>query len=144
MEPFERVCVDSNYFIAYFNLSDGQHQRALEIGRKIGTDRIRIVISNYIFLEVVTVLSQRAGKKTARFAGTYLIESPSIEIVHIDPQLHNESWHLFQNVEQKNISFVDCSTALLIEHENIQSLLTFDETDFNLLQKHARFQFFSA
>lgn len=143
MEPCERLFVDSNYFIAYFSISDAQHNRALTTGKKIQTDRIRFVISNYIFLEVVTVLSLRAGRETARFAGNHLIASPSVEMLHIDPRLHNESWRLFQKVESKNISFVDCSTAVLMEYENIHTLLTFDTTDFKILQKHASFRFFT-
>lgn len=143
MERFEKVFVDANYFIALFNETDSLHQKAKEIGAMLDRNKQSLIISNFIFLEIVTVVSLRRGKETARVAGSSLLEAPHIEMIHVGPALHQRSWKLFEKVEQKNISFVDCSSALLMEDENIYTLLTFDTTDFNVLQKHVTFQFFS-
>lgn len=143
MERFEKVFVDANYFIALFNETDSLHQKAKEIGAVLDRNKQSLIISNFIFLEIVTVVSLRRGKETARVVGSSLLEAPHIEMIHVGSALHQRSWKLFEKVEQKNISFVDCSTAILMEDENIHTLLTFDTKDFNVLQKHVSFQFLS-
>lgn len=138
----ERAFADSNFFIAFFNISDKLHQRAKTLAKELLAQNTQLVISNYIFLEVVTVLSQRVGKFTALEVGKYFIENSSIQTIHIDEELQRYSWKIFQEVKDKNIGFVDCSIIAAMKAEGISHLLTFDIQDFQKLKKSYRFQFF--
>lgn len=142
MEQNKKVFIDSNFFIAFFNTADALHDKAIKIGEVLERERIILVISNFIFLEVVTVLSQRVNKFTAMKVGKYFLESPEIELIHVDETLQNQSWIIFSAAEEKNISFVDCSTIATMKAESLSKLLTFDKKDFQKLQKRHRFQFF--
>lgn len=142
MEVSEKVFVDSNFFIALFSKADSLHTRARAIATDIDSRAVQLVISNLIFLETVTVLSQRRGRAMAKEAGVYLLSAPNVEIIHIDPSLQHETWVLFQHAGHKDISFVDCSTAVVMRSESISHILTFDVKDFKALQKHVRFSFF--
>jgi predicted nucleic acid-binding protein len=61
------VFVDSNYFIALFNVSDTLHAEASALAENMVNRDVRLYISNYVMLEVLTVLSQRVVKKLPKW-----------------------------------------------------------------------------
>lgn len=139
MEGNSVVFADSNFFIASFNPLDALYARALALAEKLDAERISILTSSLIFLETVTVLSQRGTKEIARKAGEHLLSNESISIIHIDETLHNLSWRIFQEVEHKNMSFVDCSILAVLKTYDLRFLLSFDTEDFQKFEK--RYQF---
>jgi len=139
----ESVFVDSNFFVALFNPSDTLHKQALLAASRLDDQNIPVILSNFVFLEVVTVLSQKRGKAVAVTCGKYLQTDSKFSIVHVDERLQEHTWELFKSTESKNISFVDCSTVAIMEDEAITKLLTFDKTDFKKLQKHHKFSLFN-
>ena len=143
MERSERVFVDTNYFVALFNPSDALHARAIKIGKEIDAARTRLVISNFIFLETVTVLAQRRGKDTAREAGKYLLDSGGVEIIHIDEVLQRSAWEIFQALRKKDMSFVDASIIAILKVEDMSCLITFDRADFNKLARRYSFRIYA-
>ena len=140
MEGNKKIFADSNYFIALFNAHDALHERAKKITREM--EQIVFYISNFIFLETVTVLSQKCGRKTSREVGEHLLKNPLIKIVHFDEILQKETWRIFQEEPSKNISFADCSTVAVMDTEGISELLTFDTTDFKKLAKKHHFKLY--
>lgn len=131
---------DSNVFVALFSPEDTLHKQASNFVGLIATHTV--VISNLIFAEIVTVLSQKYGRAIAQEIGQYILDTPLITIMYFDTKSHQAAWDIFQSVEHKNISFVDCSTVALMQAEGITTLLTFDVTDFKKLQKQYRFKIF--
>lgn len=142
MATSEEIFADSNYFVSAFNPEDTRHGYALKISRQLDAESKSLIITNFIFAEVVTVLSQRQGRQTAMTTGEYLLTHPNIRIVHVDEYLQNDTWSIFQKSEHKNISFVDCSIIAVMMSEGVQKLLTFDTTDFKRLQTEYRFLFY--
>lgn len=142
MEEGKRIFVDSNYFIAFFNPSDALHARAIRIGKELYAQDAALVISNFIFLEVVTVLSQRVGKESALRVGRHLLEDPKVNIIHIDTALQQATWDIFQAVSGKDAGFVDCSILAVMRAEAVRTLLTFDITDFRPLLKNFHLAFY--
>lgn len=144
MAGSDKLFVDSNYFIALSNPSDILHRDALEIATILEHEKPFLVISSFIFLEVVTVLAQKRGKDTGVETGAYLLTNTIIENIHIDDFLQKASWDIFQKIENKNVSFVDCSTIAVMKAEQINALLTFDRHDFQRLRKYHRFHLYRA
>ncbi len=138
------VFADANFFVALFNPADALHDRAVTVARAIEDRGTPLVISALIFLEVVTVLSQRRGRDVAVATGEYLRTNAAIEIVPIDPDLFDDAWRIFQEVEHKDVSFVDCSTIALLRADAADALLTFDDRDFRRLQKQFHFRLYAA
>jgi|SRR3989344_1774820 len=137
-----RIFADSNFFIGLWNQADGLHAKAKEISGNLELHGIGLTISNFVFLEIVTILSQRRSRAIATAAGNYIFSDPRVRIVHIDETLHRTSWDIFQAAPQKNMSFVDCSIVAVMHAENIKRLLTFDRTDFSPMRKRYHFSFF--
>lgn len=133
----EKILVDSNFFIALFNPPDTLHQEALKISHKFRKETPELYISNFIFLEIVTVLAQRIGRTAAISLGDHLLKDKQLRVIHIDRRLNELTWEVFKGIKKKNISFVDCSILALIKTEGIRKLLTFDREDFALLRNVA-------
>ncbi len=136
------MVADSNYFIALFSPLDSLFGQAVKLSKIIAQTGTSLVLSNYIFLETVTVLSQRTNRAAAISVGNHLLRDQVFQIVHIGDSLHTESWNIFQSMNKKNMSFVDCSTLALLNYTGIKSLLTFDTTDFEPLAKKYNFKLF--
>lgn len=134
--------VDSNYLVALFNPADSLHLSARQIASALNQKTNILVISDLIFLEVVTVLSLRRGRTVAVAVGDYLRHQSNIEIVHIDESGHERAWSVFQTIQRKNVSFVDCSTVVILRDEKIRTLLTFDQTDFKPLRNRYNFNLY--
>jgi len=142
MAKDNKVFVDSNFFIALFNPPDTLHQKAVAISRKIKKEKPRLYISNFIFLEVVTVLSQRVNRKTAITLGQHFLKDEQLKIINVNKQLNTFTWEIFKEIKKKNISFVDCSILAAMKTEGIKKLLTFDKKDFTSIKRNHRFSFY--
>ena len=142
MGTSEIIFVDSNYFVSLFNPEDTRHQHALEISDGLEEAETHLYISNFVFAEIVTVLSQRKSREAGIKAGMYLLSRHNIQMTHVDENVQAESWRIFQETQSKNVSFVDCSIIATMRADGFQKLLTFDTTDFKKLQNRYRFSFY--
>lgn len=141
MEENNSIFIDSNFFIALYNKQDALYNRAKQIAVKFKEKQLKLYASNFVFLETVTVLSQRSGKETAIAAGKKLLIGDYCTIVNVDEDLQHKSWLIFQEIKKKNMSFVDCSILAIMDYIGIKELLTFDITDFSSLRKKYSFSF---
>lgn len=139
----EPIFADSNYLVALFNGQDALAKKADAVSETLDKYDTTLVISSFVFLEVVTITSMKAGREIATEAGRSLLSNPRIRIIHIDENLQEESWRIFQQIRAKNISFVDCSIIATMKAEAISTLLTFDETDFKRLQEPYGFKLYA-
>lgn len=135
METFSRVLVDSNFIIALFNPDDGLFKAADLALTKLLLSRSVLVVTNFVFSEVVTVLSQRRGRIVASEAGEHILEDSSFEFLYLDEYLHHETWEIFRQINRKNVGFVDCSMLAVMRLENCDAFLTFDHALAKLAEK---------
>ncbi len=137
----DKLFIDSNFFIALYNPLDTLNEKAKETSKQIQKDNPQTIISNFVFLEAVTVISQRAGRVVAIAAGKKLIEAHSF--IFINETQQRRSWEIFQQIQRKNVSFVDSSILAIMEQEEIRYLLTFYREDFLPLQKLYKFKLYN-
>lgn len=137
-----KILVDSNFLVALSKEDDSLHKQALKVKARLKKERVKIVISNLIFIETVTVLSMRAGRKIAINAGEDLLSRNGIDIIRIGSEVELSAWEIFKDVKKKNMSFVDCSSIAVMQAEGINKFLTFDEEDFSPLRKKYSFSFY--
>ncbi len=101
------IFVDSNFYIALNNPSDSLHRRAKQISQQLLTGNAVVYTSNLIFIEVVTVLSQRTKRDFAIEVGRELLEER--HFIMIDTVLQQKSRGIFQEINKKDMGLVDCS-----------------------------------
>ncbi len=134
------IFFDSNYYIGLVNRQDSIYLKSLNLSHKLKDISYKPFISNLIFIEVVTVISQRVGREAAVTTGEYL--KSTSEIVRINYDLEQKTWELFKQVKQKDVSFVDCSTLVFLKDKKIEKLVTFDK-HFTKLSYQFNFSIFS-
>lgn len=117
------IFTDSSALVALFNPQDPNHKKAKNTAEKYKIKSF--TISNYIFAETVTVLSQRVGKIKALYAGELLRKRASR--IEVDENTLNLAWELFKKQKSKNVSFVDCTTFALSQQGIFDKVFTFDD-----------------
>ena len=118
------IFLDSSVVIAYKIKSDINHAKAVEIIKKI-MEHDKIIVSEYVFAEVVTVLSLKEGLKVAVDVGEGLRNAKEVEILKLG-NMFEQAWEIF--IEKgKYLSFVDCSSIAIMRNIGIKKIVTFDK-----------------
>lgn len=120
----KRVFIDSNVFIATYNLNDPLHKKAKKLSIKLKGSQL--VTSVHVVSEVVTVLSMRIDKNTAR---RFIVDTSSINLINTDKDDFYDAVEEFDRAKTKNISFTDCTTIAICKNKGykISALFTFDK-----------------
>lgn len=95
--------------------------------RNIRKRRVRFIISDYIFNEILTVLLVRGSKELSITAGRKILESTLVTLIQVDNVVFNKAWEIYQNYFDKNWSFTDCTSYVLIKGLDIRKGASFDE-----------------
>ena len=122
-----KFILDSNVWIAFFNTKDSTHNRAVKLFQEL--DLKDIVLTEYIVLEVTSVLKKNEGLSVANMFLENITKN--LMIVVQDNNLMNETIKIFSQSTRSNLSFVDCSLIYLSQDYIIK---TFDKTLANKLK----------
>lgn len=120
------IILDSNVWIAFLSKTDSQHEKAENVFAELDSEKI--VLPEYLFVEICSVLSMRVNKKTANAFIDFVSDNNDINIFLSDEAYFAGSTKIFQEMKTGKLSFVDCSLLYLSDFYDV---LTFDK----LLQK---------
>lgn len=120
------IFADTSAIVAYFDRNDQRHEEAKSIFGKIVKKRIRILITDYIFDECITIILSRAGHENAIKAGEFILNSNIIEFVWLDESLKLKAWEFFKKHSDKNYSFTDCTSFILMKERKLRYFFAFD------------------
>ena len=120
MTKIKKVILDSSVFIAYLNENDSQHKKALLIFKNLSVESI--LISEYVLLEVLTVIQNKVSKSQALKFKNFIIENFSDSILRSD-DFFGDTFDLFGENSGK-LSFVDVSLLVLSKKYEV---ITFDK-----------------
>lgn len=120
--------VDTSGWGNIVDRSQTYHQTATNIYRLARQRTGKVVTSNYILTELVALLTSPLQIPRSRVVGFIqsLMQSPYVEIVHVDQELDSLSWQLLSNRLDKSWSLVDCSSFVIMERLNLTEALTND------------------
>ena len=120
--------VDSDGFVALSKEDDTNHDKAIKILQKAINIGVLFVTSNYVFSEVVTVLSQRSGHEAAlRFIRRMKSPASGYNFEWIDENVEKEAINIFSQQTSKNVSFVDCTNMAVMKIKRIDAVFSFDD-----------------
>lgn len=120
------VFVDTNVLVSLYNRKDSLHKKALIVFKSLSSIKAKLIISNYVLLEVYTILSQKAGKKNAIEFGKLVRKEKPLIIKWVEEKYDEKIWEIFQEVKDKNVSYVDCSVVTQVVSGDYE-LCTFDQ-----------------
>lgn len=125
-----RLFIDTSAFVALEDEDDKEHKAALDYREKIRREETpfrALYTSNYILDEVVTLLRLKLGHQAAVVFGENLRRSKVLRRLRVTPAIEDNAWKIFKKYSDKDFSFTDCTSFVLMEQEAISTAFTFDE-----------------
>jgi predicted nucleic acid-binding protein len=116
--------VDTGAWVALFVEADAQHGAALEW---ISRNRDRLVTSDYIVDEVLTLISARYRRQTAIRAGNVLFSKDLAGLIQLTDEDKELAWGIFRSHSDKGWSFTDCTSFALMQRLGISNAFAFDQ-----------------
>src|SRR5713101_7100831 len=121
------VFVDTGYLLALELANDQHHQDATRHWQGVVRALPRLVTTSYVFDEVVTFFNSRGQHAKAIQVGNNLLQSPSVQFIHVNTALFYEGWAYFQRHQDKDYSLTECISFLVMQKLGIRTAFTFDQ-----------------
>lgn len=126
--------------MARHNKREREHPGAVESFNHIrngDTPYRKLYTSDYVLDEAVTGCRRRTrNHRLSVELGTAILSSESIVLLKVDDNALEESWELYKERSEVNLSFTDCTTSILARRHGITDLYTYDDKDFQPLGFH--------
>lgn len=132
------VFVDTSLLVSVFEGDEARHDEAVQLLETLIRRKYRLIITDYIFDECITVINSRAGHSTAMQAGNFILNSNIVEFVWLAQEIKLRAWEYFVKHDDKGYSFTDCTSFMLMKEINLKYCLAFDKHF-----EQAGFRFFS-
>jgi predicted nucleic acid-binding protein len=120
------VFVDTGAWFAYFVRRDPDHAAATEWVRK---NRQPLITTDYVIDELLTLLKLRESHRVAAAAGEALLAHRVARVERITETDFRVAWEVFRRFRDKEWSFTDCTSKVVMERLGITHAFAFD-TDF--------------
>lgn len=95
----ESLFLDTSFILGLEDADDQNHEQAISYWKGFTNRPRKLVTTTYVFDETVTFLKRRMGYKKAVEVGNRLLESPTVEMIHVSPEDFESSWKLFLKYE---------------------------------------------
>lgn len=122
------VFADTSGWANYFVRSEPFHSKAVGLMRDWHAQGVRVITTDYILLELISLLTNPL--RIPRFKQIQIIETiknaPWVVTIHIDQTLRDEAWDLLKARQDKNWSWVDCASFVVMRHRHLTEALTTD------------------
>lgn len=120
------IFVDTAYAIALSSPKDLFHLQAVRFAQKLKADKIKLVTTRAVILEIGNALS----KLQYRHASVQLLDAleadPNVGIVPLTETLFSQAMNLYRNRMDKEWGLVDCISFVVMEERGITAALTTD------------------
>ena len=119
----KRIFVDTSGWYAYARKDDPAHAGACDaLERWEG----RLVTTDYVFDETVTLARARLGPAAAAKIGEALLDSGVVELVRLLPEDFEDAWDLFKKGKDKEWSFTDCTSFAVMRRLRLRAAVATD------------------
>ena len=128
MVPKNSVFDDTSGWAYLLDRHDPLHRSVNAIYQTALKQQRTLVTTNYILAELVPLLATRSRlsrQQIFSFVDALKI-SPHVEIIHIDAELDTTTWKLLKARIDKEWSFVDASSFVVMNIHGIQEAITTD------------------
>ncbi len=117
------IFIDSGAWFALLVKNDSNHQAA---EKWFDANNERLITSDYILDESLTLLRIRGLHQQASMLGQGLLANRLAELVYLKIDIVEAAWEVFQQYNDKKWSFTDCTSKVLMERMQITTAFAFD------------------
>jgi predicted nucleic acid-binding protein len=122
-----QLFLDASFIIALEDADDQNHEKAINFWNGFKKNPQRLITTTYVFNEIVTFLKRRISYDKASHIGEALLSSSIVELIHISNEDFIKGWNMFLKYHDKDFSFTDCISFLLMNQRGIKEAMTFDK-----------------
>jgi len=119
----KRVFVDTSGWYAYARGDDPAHKAA---SAALEAWEGRLVTTDYVFDETVTLARARLGAAAAARLGDALLDPGVVELVRLLPEDFEDAWEMFKKRRDKNWSFTDCASFAVMRRLRLSAAVATD------------------
>ena len=121
------IVLDSSFLIAFHNRRDVHHEAAARLMPDlIGGAYGRLLLLEYVFLEVVTLLLARCEHAIALDAADTLLNAQEVDFLPCS-ELFQHALHVFRTGATIPLSFTDAAIVAAARRHETEFIATFDE-----------------
>ena len=128
------VFADTSYYVALLNPDDANHRAAVRWSRTL---RCRVIVTEYVLLELGSALSQRKDRRLFTGLVAQLRADTDTTIVPASPELFNRGLALFGRRTDKDWSLIDCISFVVMKEQGVADALAadhhFEQAGFRIL-----------
>lgn len=111
---------------AWYAFLDASHPSHAAVCAAFEEHAAALTTTDYILDELVTLVRHRAGHGAALRAGTLLLDPGALRLEHIQPADASAAWELFSRRPDKEYSFTDCTSFVVMRRLGLTRALTLD------------------
>ncbi len=120
-----QIIADTSGLYALIDRTDPHHVQAAAF-LKSQAPAGKLLISNHVFDETMTLVKARLGAHVALQLGIKLRNSRFVEMVIFSGAEEQEVWRIFSQYTDKKWSYTDCACLALAKQREIQQAFTYD------------------
>jgi predicted nucleic acid-binding protein len=121
-----KLFVDTAAWYALYDQRAEQHQAATELFDGLAHRPVTFFVTDYVIDETLTLISSRLGHMRAVAYGDWVLRSPLVKDVRIDRGQWDQAWGMFQRYDDKDFSFTDCTSFVVMQQYKLMNAFTFD------------------
>lgn len=114
---------DTSAWFATVDPNDPNH----EIARRFMSAKPRVVTTNFVIDETITLVLKRLDYTRALRLGEQLWSGQLARIIYITRADQQAAWQLFKRYSDKEFSFTDCTSFVIMERLGLTHAFAFDE-----------------
>jgi predicted nucleic acid-binding protein len=122
----QQVVADTSGLYALVDRRDPHHTRAAAFLKNHAAVE-KLLVSNHVFDEIMTLVKARLGMQVALQLGLRLRNSRFVEMVVFSEAEEQETWRIFSRYTDKDWSYTDCACLVLARQRNLQQAFSFDQ-----------------
>ena len=121
-----KLFVDSSAWTASFNPRDKYFARARQALQSIAGQEVEFVTTDYVLDETLTNLQSGYSHAVAENFGVWVLKQANIRIEYITEAIWNDAWAMFQQYDDKDFSFTDCTSFVVMQRHKLREVFSFD------------------
>jgi predicted nucleic acid-binding protein len=118
------IFVDTGGWVAFIAQDEEHH---LLTKQWIQQNRQPLVTTDYVLDESLTLLKARGKPKRAEELGTLLFGGSFVQLYYLSPNDILSAWQMFLRYSDKDWSFTDCTSRVVIEKLRCRQAFSFDQ-----------------
>jgi predicted nucleic acid-binding protein len=118
------IFVDTGAWFAAVTPTDPNHERATAF---LSANREPLLTTDYVIDETLTLLRARGERQRALTLGERFFAGDVAEIYHLTTDDVQRAWEVFRDYADKEWSFTDCASKIIIAKFNLNAAFAFDQ-----------------